>query len=147
MTFERPPCPSKAISYGVSFRVTLYYPNGLIPHVGADLEGLWGQRLPCHSIIKKRIQVRLVYKKGANVCQSSEEMEDTIKYVKPSVFYYASFTNSILNTKNYSLQHSFVLLYKQFLLYRTCVYSIQGDYESFLLDITVGRGKRRPSRK
>ena len=36
-------------------RVTFYYPNGLIPHVGADLEGLLG---------------------GANVCHSSEEMED-----------------------------------------------------------------------
>ena len=46
--------PLEGSPYGHSFMVTLYYPNVLIPHVGPGLEGLWCQRLRCHSIIKNR---------------------------------------------------------------------------------------------
>ena len=67
-TFRRLPLALKATSYGHSFRVTLYYPNILIPHVGPDLEGLWGQRLPYHFIIKKRLMAQ--NKNGYDISKS-----------------------------------------------------------------------------
>ena len=51
--------PPEAIPYCHSFCVTFYYPKTPNLYLGSDLEGLWGQQLRHHSIIKKGLALLL----------------------------------------------------------------------------------------